>query len=156
MLTPARRDNRADWIMDVSSQDPRHELSRTEQLSVTLFPNIIIPLAEFMMPIFNFWPTGINKTHFEAVITTPCDVNDEESANADVLLQQLSVIVQEDVSNMAAIQKSVESGTLQSIPLGCQERRIYQFHEEIDRQIGIDRIPPELRMKPICEPYIET
>ena len=35
------------------------------------------------------------------------------------------------------------------------ERRIYQHHEEIDRVIGIDRIPEDLRVKPMMKAYEE-
>ncbi len=38
------------------------------------------------------------------------------------------------------------------IPLNYQERRIYHWHEELDRRIGIQRIPEELRVQPRLEP----
>ena len=156
MLTAARREARGNWIMDTGSQDPRHELTRSEQLSVTIFPNIIMALGEFIFPIFNFWPMGLSKTRFEAVLTTTRPIDDEERAQAHVAAEQLKVILLEDASNMSAIQTSVEKGLLEHVVLGCQERRIYQFHEAIDRQIGVDRIPPELRVESVTAPHIES
>jgi hypothetical protein len=51
--------------------------------------------------------------------------------------------------------RSVASGALESIPLNYQERRIYHLHEEIDRVIGPERVPPALRVAPLLEPFWE-
>lgn len=45
-------------------------------------------------------------------------------------------ILQEDLGNLAFMQDSFEAGTLESIPLNYQERRIYHLHQAIDRSIG--------------------
>jgi hypothetical protein len=42
------------------------------------------------------------------------------------------------------------------IPLSYQERRIYHWHEELDRRIGADRVPASLRVQPRLEPFYET
>jgi hypothetical protein len=41
------------------------------------------------------------------------------------------------------------------MPINYQERRIWNFHEEVDRLIGIERIPEELRVEQLLAPYIE-
>jgi len=33
--------------------------------------------------------------------------------------------------------------------MGYQERALYWYQEEIDRQIGADKIPPHLRITPV-------
>jgi len=33
--------------------------------------------------------------------------------------------------------------------LSYQERRIYHQHEELDRRIGADLVPPALRVEPV-------
>ena len=58
--------------------------------------------------------------------------------------------------NMAPIQKSMESPALTGIPTNYQERRIWHMHEQIDRIIGVEQIPPELRVEPLLGPYIES
>jgi phenylpropionate dioxygenase-like ring-hydroxylating dioxygenase large terminal subunit len=155
MITASQRENRADWIMDTGSEDPRHELSRTEQVSATIFPNSILPLGEFTFPIFNFWPTSIKSTKFEIIMTTPLDIDESVKSEVDIMLEQLEIITLEDISNMKDMQKSVETGGLKDIQLGCQERRIYQFHEEVDRQIGANNIPENLLIEPIIGAYID-
>lgn len=37
--------------------------------------------------------------------------------------------------------------------LSYQERRIYWLHEEIDRRIGIERIPAPLRVAQLLGPF---
>ena len=41
------------------------------------------------------------------------------------------------------------------IPLSYQERRIYHFHEQIDRMIGVDRVPEEMRVVPRLGAWVE-
>jgi hypothetical protein len=42
----------------------------------------------------------------------------------------------------------MESPGFTGIQLGYQERRIYHWHEELDRRIGPERVPEHLRMQP--------
>ena len=57
----------------------------------------------------------------------------------------------EDLGNLPSLQRSMETGGLDGITLGYQERRIYHQHEELDRRIGAERVPAELRVPP-CSP----
>ena len=56
--------------------------------------------------------------------------------------------------NMAPMQRSMESPALTGIPINYQERRIWHLHEEIDRIIGPDNIPAELRIEQLLDPYV--
>jgi hypothetical protein len=42
------------------------------------------------------------------------------------------------------------------IPLSYQERRIYHWNEELDRRIGRERVPAQLRVEPLLERFYET
>ncbi len=55
-------------------------------------------------------------------------------------------ILNEDLQFVAQLQESVESSGFHGATLSYQERRIYHWHEELDRRIGIDRIPEHLRV----------
>ena len=35
-----------------------------------------------------------------------------------------------------------------------QERRIYHWHEELDRRIGAANVPEHLRVRPVLDPWL--
>jgi predicted RecB family nuclease len=41
------------------------------------------------------------------------------------------------------------------VPLNYQERRIYHWHEELDRRIGVARVPEPLRVTPVLDQWVE-
>jgi hypothetical protein len=43
---------------------------------------------------------------------------------------------------------------MSGMPINYQERRIWHFNEQIDRTIGVDRIPAGLRVEQLLEPYV--
>jgi len=42
------------------------------------------------------------------------------------------------------------------MPLNYQERRIYHWHEECDRRIGLNRVPAEVRVKQVLADWVEA
>jgi len=64
-------------------------------------------------------------------------------------------VLDEDMANLGSIQESLRSGAFSGMMLNYQERRIYWTHEEIDRRIGVDRIPPALRVEPVLGAFVE-
>ena len=62
-------------------------------------------------------------------------------------------ILEEDVQFAPRIQESVEARGFDGMVLSYQERRIYHWHEQLDRRIGAERIPAALRMKPLLAPF---
>ena len=71
-------------------------------------------------------------------------------------IENFERILYEDTQFAPQIQQSVESPAFEGITLNYQERRIYNWHEELDRRIGIERIPEHLRVTPLLAPYIEN
>jgi hypothetical protein len=61
----------------------------------------------------------------------------------------MSPIILEDTQFGEAIQKSMESAAFRSVPLSYQEARIYSFHQSLDRMIGVDDVPDELRVQQV-------
>ncbi len=61
----------------------------------------------------------------------------------------------EDFANLAPMQRSLESPAMRGMPISYQERRIWHFHEQLDRMIGIEQIPQDLRVAQLLAPYIE-
>ena len=64
-------------------------------------------------------------------------------------------IVDEDIQFAEPMQETIESPGVRGVPLNYQERRIYHWNEEVDRRIGVERVPPELRVEPRLTPYVE-
>ena len=64
-------------------------------------------------------------------------------------------VLDEDTQNLRWIQKSLESEDFKGIPLNYQERRIYYFHEEVDRRIGVDLVPEMLRVERRLDSRVE-
>ena len=65
---------------------------------------------------------------------------------SDKTIEFFNVVLEEDTLFGRWIQKSQESYGFKSVPLSYQEARIYHWNQWADRLIGIDKIPPELRV----------
>lgn len=123
------------------------EIARTCTQSYGIFPNWVSPLSHRGIPPLLFWPNGIDKCVLETWTMTPdwgdgprpdhWTVNDGESLN---------IVLQEDTQFGEWIQKSIQSYGFTGIPLSYQEARIYHWNQWADRMIGIENIPPELRV----------
>ncbi len=124
--------------------------------AVSLFPNAIIPLGRFGFPINFFWPIDKNTTRLDWVYYGIKDwEGDELPEHWQLRRQTYNQIMGEDEMNMAPIQESMESPALTGIPINYQERRIWHFHEEIDRRIGQENVPEALRIDQLLEDHLE-
>jgi phenylpropionate dioxygenase-like ring-hydroxylating dioxygenase large terminal subunit len=130
--------------------------------AVSLFPNAIIPLGRIGFPVNLFWPIDKDTTRLDWIYyALPPD--DHDRFDPDDLPEHwrqrrgvYNQIMAEDERNMAPIQHSMASPALQGIPINYQERRIWHLHEEIDRVIGAEHIPADLRMQQLLGPYVEA
>lgn len=123
------------------------EIARTCTQSYGIFPNWVSPLSERAIPPLLFWPNGIDRCRLETWTMTPdwgdgprpdqWTVNDGE---------RLNMVLEEDTQFGEWIQKSIQSYGFTGIPLSYQEARIYHWNQWADRMIGVDNIPPELRV----------
>ena len=73
----------------------------------------------------------------------------------DIRIANFDRIAAEDILFAEPMQTTIESPGFRGVPLSYQERRIYHWHEEIDRRIGIDKIPPALRVEPRLAAWLE-
>ena len=124
--------------------------------AVSLFPNVIVPLGSIGFPINVFWPIDERTTRLDWIYYAPKDwEGDELPADWQARRQVYNEIMAEDQENMAPMQRSIESPALTGIPINYQERRIWHLHEQIDRMIGTERVPQELRVEQLLGPFIE-
>jgi phenylpropionate dioxygenase-like ring-hydroxylating dioxygenase large terminal subunit len=129
--------------------------------AVSIFPNVIIPLGRIGFPINVFWPIDRDTTRLDWIYYAPPPAGadhfdpDHLPPHWEARRRVYDQIMAEDERNMAPMQRSMESPALQGIPLNYQERRIWHLHEEIDRVIGPERIPEQLRVENLLGPYVE-
>ena len=126
------------------------ELGRTCTQSYGIFPNWVSPLSHRAVPPLLFWPLAIDKTLFEVWTMAP-DWGDGEGPDywTENNGERLTQVLLEDTEFGVWIQKSMESYGFRSVPLSYQEARIYHWNQQADRIIGIENIPPELRVEQV-------
>lgn len=137
----------------VNEIDTVGEIARTCTQSYGIFPNWVSPLSARALPPLLFWPNGIDRCRLETWTFAPdwgdnpkpdmWTVNDGES---------LSQVLLEDTQFGEWIQKSVRSYGFHGVPLSYQEARIYHWNQFADQLIGIENIPPELRVEQVIGP----
>jgi phenylpropionate dioxygenase-like ring-hydroxylating dioxygenase large terminal subunit len=130
---------------------------RCTSSAFSIFPNLITPIAAYGFPILLFWPidkghTRLDWTHYAFVDFDPAEGLPEHWQRR---MDQFDLIMEEDERNMGPMQRSLESPAMRGVPINYQERRIWHLHEQIDRVIGIDRVPEELRVEQLLAPYVE-
>ena len=147
--TPKGKSNLDAVPMDTSIPqiDSVGELARTCTQSYGLFPNFVAPLSQYAIPPILFWPRGIRQCVIETWTIAP-DWGDGPAPDmwTENQGEALCQVLREDTQFGLKIQASMESDGFEGVPLSYQEARIYHWNEAADRMIGIDNIPPELRV----------
>jgi choline monooxygenase len=124
-------------------------------VSYNIYPNLITPVASTGMPFLTFWPSSDCTMRVDCHWFAPEACGDERHPLWDQRIRNFDRILQEDLELAPQIQQSMESPGFREIRLNYQERRIYHWHEELDRRIGIERIPEDLRVEPLLSGMIE-
>lgn len=135
---------------------PEGEVYRRTSVAQTLWPALNVPWSVGTARFILFWPRGVDQCEIQ-VIGVGEDwgsgplPEERIAANAN-----FDHILDEDVQNLESIQASLNSGAFTGMLLNYQERRIYWSHEQIDRAIGIEQVPSELRVQQVLAPYVEV
>ncbi|GAB5452359.1 MAG: hypothetical protein Hals2KO_26870 [Halioglobus sp.] len=154
MVAPTPQGKAALDIMPVSADiaeiDTVGEIARTCTQSYGLFPNLVAPLSQYAIPPILFWPDGIDKCRMETWTMAPAW---KEGLRPDLWTENngetLCAVLQEDTLFGEKIQRSMESYGFKGVPLSYQEARIYHWNQAADNMIGVDNIPPELRVQQV-------
>lgn len=131
------------------------EIARDNNVSYHIYPNIVMPPANTGMPMLVFWPTTDTTMRIECHWFSPPFGPEGRSPLWDQRIRNFERILEEDTQFAPQIQASLQSPGFKGIPLNYQERRIYHWHEELDRRIGANLVPPDLRVTPVLEPFVE-
>lgn len=157
MFTPNRR---PDW------EDPGTKgMPKVEGVSETIarnnpsfmgYPNLVTPVADSGIPFILFWPCGPREMEIEVVWFSPDTGGEPLSPLWETRIANFERILYEDTQFAEYIQQSVESPGFRGLTLNYQERRIYHWHEELDRRIGPKNIPERLRVAQVLAPFVTT
>jgi hypothetical protein len=136
--------------------DTISDVVRSTSAAYSLFPNLITPLGSYGFPFLLFWPIDKRTTKLDWIHYGPKDWDgDVLPPHWQKRMDGFDMIMDEDMMNMAPMQRSLESPAMRGVPINYQERRIWHFHEQLDRTIGIERIPEALRVPELLAAYIE-
>jgi len=124
----------------------------SQNLSYNVFPNLVTPISATGIPFVLFWPRDARSMTVEVVWFAPEGAQDHELW--PTRMANFERILEEDTQFAPHIQESVESGGIDGLHLSYQERRIYHWHEELDRRIGAS-LPEDLRIPQILDPWVE-
>ena len=155
MCTPHRR---AEWrdpgAVGMPEVPTAEQIFLNQNPSYNFYPNLITPPAATGTPFITFWPKTARSMTVDVHWFAP------EGAEGHELwptrMSNFERILEEDTQFAPRIQESVETGGFRGIYLSYQERRIYHWHEELDRRIGPENVPPELRVRPMLDPWVAT
>ena len=156
MLTPNRR---ADWVdpgtIGMPEMAAATTIERDHNPSYNVFPNMILPISASGIPCVVMWPLSIERTLMEVLWFAPDWGKGERDPLWEARIANFDRILDEDIAFVAPIQASLASPGFKGVPLNYQERRIYHWHEELDRRIGVERVPSHLRVAPILADWVE-
>lgn len=151
----ATRKRGANTIFEVDrpASDAPSDLFRDHTIALPMFPNSFMAIDPVGFGWQTWWP--VSQTKSRMVFSLMGWKGDEDPAFLDTMVQQVNAIAAEDVRLFAALQRSLDSGVMKSIVMGYQERALYWYQEEIDRKIGAENIPEDLRIAQVLAPFAE-
>ena len=153
MCTPHRR---ADWrdpgAVGMPEVPTVESIFAQQNPSYLFYPNLVTPPSATGTPIITFWPKTARSMVVDVHWFAP------EGAEGHELwptrMSNFERILEEDTQFAPRIQESVETAGFGGMYVSYQERRIYHWHEELDRRIGTANIPEHLRVRPVLGPWI--
>jgi phenylpropionate dioxygenase-like ring-hydroxylating dioxygenase large terminal subunit len=157
MVTPNRR---PDWQDPGTIGMPKvagvTEIPAKNNVSYCIYPNFIMPPSDSGIPLLQFWP--LTDTSSRVVSTWIAPDYDPENPHPKWAARTANWerILYEDLQYAPQIQESLQSPGFRGMPLNYQERRVYHWHEELDRRIGLNQVPPEHRVEQMLAPFVEA
>jgi phenylpropionate dioxygenase-like ring-hydroxylating dioxygenase large terminal subunit len=136
-----------------------HEIGDLPELgtfSYHVFPNLSIVFGGlgFVFFIAN-WPTGPTTSRYDVHFFSSLAPADDSANRNERMIASIESVLWEDLSVLPGMQHSIDAGALRGLTLNYQERRIYHVHEQIDRNIGVERIADALKVTPALAPFVE-
>ncbi len=112
-------------------------------------------MAPSGLPFILFWPKTHNTMVLDVCWFAPDWGGGPRPSLWERRLENFDRILDEDLPFGPQIQQSVASPGFRGMTLNYEERRIYHWHEELDRRIGSANIPEHLRVAPVLDGWVE-
>ncbi len=156
MLSPHRRKG---WVDPGTIGLP--EMSTTTRIereflpSYTVFPNFVLPIQATGVGAVLVWPVDIANSLMDVVWFAPSWGDGPRPKIWSERINNFDKILEEDTSFAMPMQKSISTPGFKGVALNYQERRIYHWHEELDRSIGKSNVPEGMSVEPLMSQFIE-
>jgi phenylpropionate dioxygenase-like ring-hydroxylating dioxygenase large terminal subunit len=119
------------------------------------FPNSFTALDPVGFNWQTFWPKGPDKMVMVNMLMGWKRDDEEDRAFWNTMVENQKSVLAEDIWLFPTIQRSYKEGDMTEVVLSFQEQFIHWYNEEIDRKIGVDNVPPALRVEPVLAPYVK-
>jgi Ring hydroxylating alpha subunit (catalytic domain) len=120
-----------------------------------IFPNNSIAVDPSGFAIQTFWPAGVDKSIMEVRLVGLEGDSPTDPDYWKALRDSFDTILSEDLRLFAGIQRALTSGSMQTVLISYQERAIYWLEEEIDRRIGVENIPEDMRVTQLLASQVD-
>jgi hypothetical protein len=116
---------------------------------------LVTPPAATGIPFLTFWPTSDDTCEIDVHWFSP-DWGDGDLPEVwEKRIENFENILFEDTQFAPDIQASVSSPGFKGVLLNYQERRIYHWHEELDKKIGHNKMDQDYSIPKVLSPFIE-
>jgi len=126
-------------------------------LAFPRFPNGFFSLDPSAFSWMNFWPIAQGRMLLEQYsICKTMGSPEEDKEYWDAFDAMTRKILSEDVALFPGMRRSMETGELTEVLLGAHEQAIYWYNEEIDRVIGLKKVPDRFRVQQVLAASTEA
>ncbi len=136
--------------------DTLTNIFKENSFSYLFFPNLATAQRATGMTFIMMWPRSLRETEIQSISIAPDWGEGERPAYYEMYNNAYVQLLEEDFGNLSSIQNSMESGALETVRLGWSEQRIYWSNQEIDKRIGLDRVPPELAVEQVLSGPVQA
>ncbi|MES2301139.1 MAG: aromatic ring-hydroxylating dioxygenase subunit alpha [Pseudomonadota bacterium] len=119
------------------------------------FPNSFTALDPVGFNWQSFWPKGPDKMVMVNMFMGWNRDDEEDRAFWATMVDNQKSVLAEDIGLFPTIQRSYKQGDITGVVLSFQEQFLHWYNEEIDRRIGVENVPPALRVEPLLGPHVK-
>lgn len=103
--------------------------------SYGIFPNTIVLMLPTSFVLMQCWPLGARRCRYDYAIFCPPGASYADELFHAERIKNWDDVSAEDTGNLEALQRGVESGAIDHVTFGDQERLIPELHQHLERAI---------------------